>query len=278
MKNKSLIVILIATTLALGSYLVYRNMKHTKEAKLQQQDTHNRMVEMAKKNPRSGLVQMARAVKRYYADNKSYPPDLKSLFPKYINSKAFIDDIDWSYKPSGNGFLLSKSFTRNGQHLIASIDDSLKFKTDKEIMLASRPSEGASEQKRNTAVSRRNENASPMISRVNETNDDAQALMSSNTQAQTAKETMDMIGVKKQPETSEESDEEEKITQPPEQKEPVLIAKVVESRRELIADAGNRYLVWIAKEGYLGFSNVQYPDSNMIGYYYLEGKWESAIR
>ena len=278
MKNKSLIVISIVTTMALGSYFVYRNMKHGKEAKLQQQDTHNRMVEMAKINPRSGLVQMARAVKRYYVDNKSYPPDLKSLFPKYINTKAFIDHIDWSYKPSGNGFLLSKSFNKNGQHLIASIDDSLKFKTDKEIMLASRPPEGASEQKRNTAVSRRNENASSMISRVNETNDDAQALISSNTQAQTAKETMDMIGVKKQPGTSEESEEEEKITQPPEQKVSVLIAKVVESRTELIADAGNRYLVWIGKDGYLGFSNVQYPDSKKIDHYYLEGKWESAIR
>ena len=278
MKNKFLIVISIVTTMALGSYFVYRNMKHGKEAKLQQQDTHNRMVEMAKINPRSGLVQMARAVKRYYVDNKSYPPDLKSLFPKYINTKAFIDHIDWSYKPSGNGFLLSKSFNKNGQHLIASIDDSLKFKTDKEIMLASRPPEGASEQKRNTAVSRRNENASSMISRVNETNDDAQALISSNTQAQTAKETMDMIGVKKQPGTSEESDEEEKITQPPEQKEPDLIAKVVESRTELFADAGIWFLVWIGKDGYLGFSNVQYPDSKKIDHYYLEGKWESAIR
>ena len=83
-----------------------------------------------------------------------------------------------------------------------------------------------------------------MISRVDEIDDDAQALIRSNTQAQSAKEAMDMIGVKKQPEMSEESDEEEKITQTPEQKELALIAEVSESktRTELIADAGNRYL------------------------------------
>lgn len=280
MKNKLLIVILIVTTMALGSYLVYRNQKHGKEANRQQQDTRNRMVDLAKKSPKSGLAQMARAANRYYADNKSYPPDLKSLFPKYIKTEAFINDIDWSYKPSGNGFLLGKTITKNGQHVTASIDDSLRFKTGKEIMLASRSPEGASEQKRSTVVSRTNEKASSMIPRVNETNDDAQALIRSNTQAQSAKEAMDMIGVKKQPETSEESDEEEKITQTPEQKELALIAEVSESktRTELIADAGNRYLVWIGKDGNIGFSNVQYPDSEKIGYYYLAGKWEPAIR
>jgi hypothetical protein len=281
MKNKLLIVILIATTMALGSYLVYRNQKHGKEANRQQQETRNRMVDLAKKSPKSGLAQMARAVNRYYADNKSYPPDLKSLFPKYIKTEAFIDDIDWSYKPSGNGFLLGKSITKNGKHLTASIDDSLRFKTDKEIMLASRSPEGASEQKQSTVVSRTNENAPSMIPRVNETNGDAQALIRSNTQAQSAKEAMDMSGVKKQPETSVESDEEEKITQPPpEQNELALIAKVSESskRTELIAEAGNRYLVWIGKDGNIGFSNVQYPDSEKIGYYYLAGKWEPAIR
>jgi len=280
MKNKLLIVILIVTTMALGSYLVYRNQKYGKEANRQQQDTRNRMVDLAKKSPKSGLAQMARAVNRYYADNKSYPPDLKSLFPKYIKTEAFIYDIDWSYKPSGNGFLLGKTITKDGKHLTASIDDSLRFKTDKEIMLASRSPEGAFEQKRSTSVSRTNENASSMIPRVNETNGDAQALIRSNTQAQSAKEAMDMGGVKKQPETSVESDEEEKITQTPEQKELTLIAEVSESktRTELIADAGNRYLVWIGKDGNIGFSNVQYPDSEKIGYYYLAGKWEPAIR
>jgi hypothetical protein len=278
MKNKPLIVILIVTTMALGSYLVYRNLKYGKEAKLKQQDTRNRMVDLAKKSPKSGLAQMARAVNRYYTDNKSYPPDLKSLFPKYIKTEAFINEIDWSYKPSGTGFLISKSITKNGQHFTASIDDSLKFKADKKIMLASRSPGEAAEQKQNTAVSRRNKPASSMISRVNETNDDAQALISSNTQVQPAKETMDLIGVKKQPETSEESDKEEEFTQPREQKEPVLTAKVVESRKKWIADAGNRYLVWIGRDGHIGFSNVQYPDSDKIDQYYLEGKWESAIR
>ena len=277
MKNKSLIIILIAATTALGSYLVYSNMKHG-EIKRQQQDTRNRMVDLAKKSPKSGLAQMARAVNRYYADNKSYPPDLKSLFPKYIKTKAFIDGIDWSYKPSGNGFLLSKSITKNGQHFTASIDDLLRFTTDKKIMLASRSPEGASEQKRSTVVSRRKEKVSSMVSKVNEIDDDAQTVVRSNTQAQSAEETMDLIGIQKQPETSEESDEEEKITQLPEQKEPALIVKVVGSRTELIADAGNRYLVWIGRDGHIGFSNVQYPDSEKIGYYYLGGKWESAIR
>jgi len=295
MKNKALIIILIAAATALGAYLVYRNMKHG-EVTRQQQDTRNRMVDLAKRSPKSGLAEMARAAKRYYADNKSYPPDLNSLFPKYIKTEALIDDIDWRYKPSGNGFLLSKSIIKNGQRIIASIDDSLRFKADKKIMLASRSAEGASEQKISTVVSRRKEIVPSMISKVNETDDDAQVLMSSNTQALSVKEKiemisvknqhepteesdeMDMIGVKKQLEISGESDTEEKITQLPEQKEPVLIAKVVGSRAELIADAGSRYLVWIGRDGHLGFSNVQYPDSEKIGYYYLGGKWESAIR
>ena len=117
-----------------------------------------------------------------------------------------------------------------------------------------------------------------MIFKVNEIDDNAQTLIGSNTPVQPAKETMDMIDVNKKPEMSAESEEVEKIIKPAKQKEPVLIAKAVESRTELIADAGNRYLVWIGKDGYLGFSNVQYPDSKKIGYYYLEGKWELVIR
>ena len=278
MKNKPLIIILIATVLALGSYLVYRNLRRDKEVTQQQENASTRMVTLAKQSPKAGLAEMARAIKRYHADQKSYPPDLNALFPKYIKSEALIDDINWSYKPSGSGFLLSKSIAKNDQRIVVSIDDSLRFKTDQKIMLASRAPESASEQKPDAVESRRKENQASMISKVNEMEDTAQTLLSSNTQVQPAEETMDMIDVEKQPEMVAESEEAEEIIEPPKQKEPVLIARAVESRMELIADAGTRYFVWIGKDGYLGFSNVQYPDSQKIGYYYFGGKWEPVIR
>jgi hypothetical protein len=278
MKNKSLLIIAIASVLALGGYLVYRNVKHEKVIESQRQDTHNRMIEMTKKNPRSGLAQMARAVKRYYADNKSYPPDLDSLFPKYIESKAFIDDIDWSYKQRGKGFLLSKSIRKNNQNMTVSIDDSLNFKKAKKIMLASRSSKRISEQKRRSLQLRSKESGASILSKVNEISDKTQTSMADMTRTQSAKETMDMVGETRQREMPEEPEEIEEITQIPQRKEPVLIAEAAKSGKKIIDDSGNQYLVWIGKNGHLGFSNVQYPGREEIGYYYLDGKWEAAIR
>ncbi|MBC8377947.1 MAG: hypothetical protein H8E62_02110, partial [Planctomycetes bacterium] len=94
METKHIVIIAVVVVVFIG-YMVIRNKKGEEELKEHHKSTYSRIVEMAKKSPRAGLDVMGRALKKYYAENKSYPSSLDTLYPKYISEKAFIDEINW---------------------------------------------------------------------------------------------------------------------------------------------------------------------------------------
>ena len=97
---------------------------------------NNQITEIAKKSPRAGLSHMGKALKRYYAENKAYPSRLMDLYPKYLDNKSLIEEIDWYYEPRGDDFYLSKTVIRGKKRIVASIDKTLRPQRQKDVMVA----------------------------------------------------------------------------------------------------------------------------------------------
>jgi len=137
--QKKYIIAVVAIVVVWAAFMGIRHFNKKDENRAHREDTHLRMLEMAKKSPRAGLYEMADAIKRYHADKKAYPPNLGALYPDYMSSKAFIEEIDWSYEPGADNFFLSKAATYNNQAMVASIDKTMRPEVETSgVMVATR--------------------------------------------------------------------------------------------------------------------------------------------
>ena len=113
MKKEYIIILIIAIVVAVGLY-IYQDKKQAKDLNSHHNLQYNRIIEVAQKSSIAGLAHMGRALNKYKEKNGAYPAALSALYPDYVPVKAFIDDLQWHYKPSGKDFFLSKTITTNG--------------------------------------------------------------------------------------------------------------------------------------------------------------------
>ena len=136
--SKKYIIILVIVVAAAGGLYYYLNYKKEQDLRAHHDRQFARIIKMAQKSSIAGMVQMARALNQYKEKNGSYPPKLSALHPDFIPVKAFIDDIQWDYKPSINDFDLSKTIkTPKGKVLTASIGPDLMPQDNSGTMVAS---------------------------------------------------------------------------------------------------------------------------------------------
>jgi len=128
MIGKNLLTVLIAVVVLSAAFFGYQHFTKSKDLEAHHENSNLGLIEAAKKSPRAGLAQMGRAINKYYAENKSYPTSLDTLYPKYMNSKSFINDINWNYRPTGNNFLLTKNTLLGNRTVVASIDKGLRVR------------------------------------------------------------------------------------------------------------------------------------------------------
>ena len=117
MNKKYIIILVIAIVGAVGLY-IYQNQKQEKDLSSHHNRQYGRMIEVAQKSSIAGLVHMGRALNTYKEKNGAYPVGLSALHPDYIPVKAFIDDIQWHYKPNGKDFFLSKTIRTKGDKVL----------------------------------------------------------------------------------------------------------------------------------------------------------------
>jgi len=272
MRGKKFIIIFIVSVFVCGGVLIFRLDKNKKDVVAQQEDNATRLVKAAKKSEKSGLPQMARALKKYFTDNDTYPTNLQALYPKYIRNKSFIEGLDWAYKSYGSSFLLSKTVTRDGKSRTASIDESLKMKQGSTAMLAksqpvvARPfsagkkpgGTGKKQTVRSVALPQR------------PTGTDDRPHTGKAAFKTTAGTLAEHIGKPERivPVTSRDHQ------QPSGNKPPMVAEDSVPIDNSVLSLVGNRYLIWLDEKGHLGFSNVQYPTETDLRYVYIQGKWE----
>lgn len=256
MKEKKLLIALIVFTVAFGVYFGYRNLGKEKETVAYRKDNYTRLINMAKTSPRSGLAQMARALKKHYADKKFYPSKLKALYPDYIRSKAFIDEVDWNYSRRGNAFLLSKTVDLEGNSVTASIDESLRFDTGSKTMLAQSENE-------------RVQPSEPSLN-VNKLEVRADTRRAAEIQKEGRKDSIqfDDFAINSSGKIAIDDNLQDIIDNDAQEAALKSFGKatlaVAEDRRDrkdhIVAGLDGRYLIWRDKDGHLGFSNIQYPE------------------
>jgi tetratricopeptide (TPR) repeat protein len=115
----------------------YRHFKKKDELRIHHEKTSSMTLQIAKNTPTGGMTEMGTALKRYAADHKAYPASLQLLYPKYIYSKALLDEIEWDYKPKTDDFYLNKTVAYQNKRLVVYIDKTLRSNFDTAIMVSS---------------------------------------------------------------------------------------------------------------------------------------------
>jgi hypothetical protein len=254
MKKKYAIAVIIAVLLS-GGFMFYRHHKHSDDGVAYRQKMNSQLTEMAKKSPRAGLSHVGEALMAYYKANNGYPSKLMELYPDYIDNKSLLEEVDWYYQPKGGDFYLSKTIVVGGKRMVASIDNSLRPKADKGIMVASPtppPAKAGTE-------TLRPESRKALIS------DETRLAMARQNFLNALQEGRFSVTSVSPPERDEEKLFHKMMPE-------VLSADDQDGSSGLSRDLGQKYLVWKGAGGELGFSNTQYPDTERLSVFVF-GRW-----
>jgi hypothetical protein len=262
MISKNLFIVLVVVVVLGAGSMGYHYFKNEKDVKVHQENTFRQLTEAAKKSPRAGLDSMARAIKQYQLENKSYPSNINALYPKYISDKSFIDEIDWDYKQQGDNFILSKRTTFGNQMRVASINKSLTIRLGTDTMFAMVDQKPAAAPTAGAAV----KPSKPAT--VKETPVIAAAKIPKPQLPLGLLPEGDKPLVAKKP---------EEMVPPPEEKEAAgekIITYTSQTEIEIIASGlSSEFLVWKNRDGSVGFGNIQYPETDHIDYINVNGTW-----
>ena len=262
MSKKYIIILVIAVVSAVGLY-IYQNQKKEQDLRSHHSGQYSRMIEAAHISSTAGLVHMAGALNKYKEKNGAYPAGLSALYPDYIPEKAFIDDIQWHYKPNGKDFYLSKTITTKGDKMLtASIGPNLMPQEESDIMVASTkvPKRAASRTKNQSSK----KSPKTGVSRVSRSKPKpmAKAL------------TPDIASTGRKNSRGKLSDSTTPVIlqkRPLSELEKVSTHKITE-KEQFLHKATLIFLVWKNADGSLGFSDSQYPTSKEFSLY-NNGEW-----
>lgn len=270
MVGKNLLTVLIVVVVLFGAFLGYQHVMNKKDLETHHQGTYSRMTKAAKISPRAGMNQMGWALKKYYAENKSYPSSLDALYPKYIPGKSFISDVNWDYRPGDNNYLLSKRTTVKGRTMMASMDKGLRVRlgTSTKVAMVVKQPETVSAAAKSAPTPASKAGTAPKIAAK-----DIPA---------TAHPPVGTSPKIKAPSGKTEKAETRATALQSGKKKPAK-KKIVtfESETEMDVVAANfsgRFLVWKNRDGTVGFGNNQYPAGGDIEYISVGGVWYKATR
>ncbi len=234
METKHIYIILVVVVVLFAGFLGFRHFSKTQGAQVHQEETFNRLTQVAKESARGGLSQMGKALKRYYQANKTYPATLDALYPKYIAGKSFIQDIKWDYRPMVDNFYLGKTINRKGREFTAATDASLKTRMESGGAMVAKKSKPAVKSRSRQSSAKDSMDRSKILAELKTTNS-----------------------------TPSKAAEKEEITAfraVPR----VVIADETEPPAGFSWIARNDYLVWKFPDGHMGIGNVQYPNVDQI--------------
>jgi len=250
MQKKYIIAVVIAI-LVWGGFMVFRHHRKQKDSSSYRKMTKNQMDEIARKSPRGAMVLIGRALDRYYKENNRYPSKLKDIYPKYLANKSLLDKNDFNYEPKGDDFYLSTTFEVDERRIVAYMEKDLRPQVDMGVMMAAPTPVQKPKAIKRSAGQKKVE-------------------LSTETQLAMARE--NLLNALRRGAFNVAS------VSLPDTKEERLIAAAMP---QIISESdgagpeielGQRYLVWKGETGVLGFSNVQYPESDRL-FVYVYGRW-----
>ena len=262
METKHFVIASVAfMVVVLVGYLGYRHFKGKGELREHQEKTISMLVDIAKNTPTGGVTEMGTALKKYAEDHKAYPEFLEQLYPKYIPSKAFIDEVDWDYQRKANDFFLKKTVTYQNRQFIASVDKTLRLNFGPAVMVAS----ASDILKQGTFNPRKAiRDSKPIVADTPERTPKKEGphkIMPEGRGLEASKE-------------ERQASRETPVFRPQAEASPV---EEGEPATGLAVTASERYLVWKDQDGVLGFGNVDYPVSKDLSIC-SRGKWFKVKR
>ena len=269
MNKKYIIILVIAIGVAAGLY-IYQNQKKEKDLSAHHNRQYSRMIETAQKSPIAGLVHMGRALNNFKDKNGAYPAGLSALYPDFIPVKAFIDNIQWHYKPSGPSFYLSKTIKSKGDKMLtASIGPNLIPQKESDVVVAAIETPQKIITDNEIKPTKKSSKSDSLLASTEKTN----------TRAKTIRPKIPSAGLTdsrgKLKNSAKAADNKKKSSR---ELEKVATHKL--AKKELFVQGINRkqeILVWKNDDGSLGFSNIQYPRSKELTVY-DKGEWVQIRR
>jgi hypothetical protein len=259
MQTKYIVALSVVVLILLG-YIGYRHYTRKAEFDADQKKTDSIMLAMARTSAAGGMTQMAMALRRYERKNGAYPGTLQELYPEYVGSRPFIEDIAWEYEPKTHDFLLKKRFTRNKKEMVASVDKTLRTRIYTSFMVASAGDISKTEISESPDTSKTWQPATPEEAQVTTPIERRlQALMQ-----------------KPLPTELKPMSEEDKTHMVGEIPEPFTVVDA-ETCSGFPVEASGQHLVWKDGQGVLGFGNIEYPDAKKLTIC-NDGQWVNVKR
>ena len=252
--EKKYIIAAVITALLWGGFMFYRHNKKTDDGSVHREKQNAKITEMAKKSPRAGLAHIGQALQAYHEANGTYPPNLMALYPDYLDNRPLLTQIDWYYKPKGNDFYLTKTVVIGNKRMVASMDSSMRPKSEKRVMVAA-PTPPPRPEKKKAETQREGISLS----------DKERIAMARENFLNALREGRFSVTSVSVPDRDEEQ----------------LLAKVMPrfsvTGSDKIATGlddglGQRFLVWKGDSNTLGFSNTQYPETRELSIF-THGRW-----
>ncbi len=242
MKAKNIIIFLIILAVAGGGFYLFQKKKQSKDLEIHNKEKFLRITKLAKEENAAGLLIMASAINHFHKLNGSYPDQLIKLYPQFIPDKPFITSIPWKYYPQKGTYLLKKSV--QGERYFASMGPDFRLKSGKDSLST-----------KDDLIASANK---PELQKKSEKQSSVQK--SSKTKPDTPQEklaTSSTGTIKKAPETTKKEEA------------PIQIVEKELSKDEkfLLSFDGNRLYIWKTKDGFIGFSNIQYPEEKNLTIY-----------
>lgn len=250
--QKKYIIAVVLVAIVWTGFMVYRHQRNKQGATSYQDRTQKQMQEIAKKSPRGAMVLIGRALDRYHKEHHQYPAKLQDIYPKYMAHKSLLEKTNFYYERKGEDFYLSTTFTVDRRTIVAYMEKDLRPQVDMGTMVAA-----PTPVKQPKAVQE--------VSGVKKVELSAEA--------RTALARENLINALRRGAFNVAA------VSIPNREEQRLIAAAMprvisesEAASDLEPELGHRYLVWKGPTGVLGFSDVQYPDSDRLSVY-VYGRW-----
>jgi len=257
--NAKTVIIILAIVAVLGG-LGYFLQKDKQDKKL---TAHNKMkfqqvMTAAKKSNAAGLLVMASAINKFHKIKGHYPKKLVDLHPEFIQDISFISKLNWSYSQEKNSYLIKRSV--KGQNTFAAMGPDFRLKTgviesetQPEVVADVRP-----EVKKIKTV----QAASGQILKSKPDIKEKTTLL------QKVEKKFASAVKKAQPDVSAEPEPASKIVKKPLDK----------NEQFLLSFDNSKFYIWKDSDGFLGFSNMQYPDERQLLVYKNQGWIEYSAR
>ncbi len=258
MKKKYIIIFIVIFVIGTGAYLMQK--KNQKEDLLIHKKRQlKRITEIAKKSNTAGLQPMAKAINQFYKINGRYPKTLLKLYPEFISEKSFILEIKWVYKPEKNDYHLYKNMENH--QMVVSIGPDLILTSGQETASSSKKMVASVDNKKVDKTKTKQKHSKKAVAHKNS---QAKSNTKSDRKNKQLVKLSPLVLVKTSMDIKTEKNMEQNESK---YSNEVVTKKLNRNENFLLSLNNNEIYIWKSKDGYIGFSNVKYPDEKNIAIY-----------